>query len=443
MSDDDLIGPALPPSFRKSSHDDSDDEGGFAGPALPPGYKPELLSSSEDDFGQEEEEEEEEVIKRRSKTSSKHDTSSRHGHGSATTRDGPTAEKQRRVDETVSRRLADDDEDDGFFGPALPPGFSKSQASPERPAVLGPALPPGFHRPAADEDDDDGDDLHGPALPPGFHRPAADEDDDDLHGPALPPGFHRPAADEDDDDLHGPALPPGFHRPAADEDDDGDDLHGPALPPGYTAEPSSSDEEEEEEDEEVIGPMPAQGAIQDSVALDIERRAQKMKDRLTGADDGPEEVVRETWMTELPPTLQHIGLGARTFKKRAGPESKDRSLWTDTPADRERKLRERLEGKKSEEIESVPQLSHKELQMAEKVSKYNETKRGESLISLHEKQLKKRKLDEGAKSVERRAFDRDQDLQVNKFDEAQKQRLLKKSQELNTRFGHSKEKMFL
>ncbi|XP_045074128.1 GPALPP motifs-containing protein 1-like [Coregonus clupeaformis] len=262
-------------------------------------------------------------------------------------------------------------------------------------------------------------------------------------GQPLPPGFHRPAADEDDDDLHGPALPPGFHRPAADEDDDGDDLHGPALPPGYTAEPSSSDEEEEEEDEEVIGPMPAQGAIQDSVALDIERRAQKMKDRLTGADDGPEEVVRETWMTELPPTLQHIGLGARTFKKRAGPESKDRSLWTDTPADRERKLRERLEGKKSEEIESVPQLSHKELQMAEKVSKYNETKRGESLISLHEKQLKKRKLDEGAKSVERRAFDRDQDLQVNKFDEAQKQRLLKKSQELNTRFGHSKEKMFL
>ena len=84
----------------------------------------------------------------------------------------------------------------------------------------------------------------------------------------------------------GPALPPGFHRPASDddEDDDGeDDFPRPALPPGYTAEPSSGDEEEEE-DEEVIGPMPALGAIRDSVALDIERRAQKMKDRLTGAD---------------------------------------------------------------------------------------------------------------------------------------------------------------
>nr|XP_023831601.1 GPALPP motifs-containing protein 1 [Salvelinus alpinus] len=268
MSDDDLIGPALPPSFRKSSNDDSDDEEGFAGPALPPGYKPELLSSSEDDFGQEEE-----VIKRRNKTSS------RHGHGSGTTRDGPTSEKQHRVEEAVSRRLEDDD-DDGFFGPALPPGFSKPQASPERPAVLGPALPPGFHRPASDEDEDD--------------------------------------------------------------DDGEDDFPRPALPPGYTAEPSSSDEEEE--DEEVIGPMPAQGATRDSVALDIERRAQKMKDRLTGADNGPEDVARETWMTELPPTLQHIGLG-QNLQEEGWTGEQGPVLWTDTPADRERKLRERLGGK--------------------------------------------------------------------------------------------------
>lgn len=53
----------------------------------------------------------------------------------------------------------------------------------------------------------------------------------------------------------------------------------------------------------------------------------------------PEVLARETWMMELPPELQHIGLGARTFKKRSGPENKDRSIWTDTPADRERKAR--------------------------------------------------------------------------------------------------------
>lgn len=56
----------------------------------------------------------------------------------------------------------------------------------------------------------------------------------------------------------------------------------------------------------------------------------------------------------------------------------------------------------------------------------------------------KRKAEEDAtKPVERRPFDRDMDLQVNRFDEAQKKALLKKSQELNTRFSYSKDRMFL
>lgn len=55
--------------------------------------------------------------------------------------------------------------------------------------------------------------------------------------------------------------------------------------------------------------------------------------------DEPEKPQRESWMMELPPELQHVGLEARTFKKRSGPENKDRSIWTDTPADRERKAR--------------------------------------------------------------------------------------------------------
>lgn len=180
--------------------------------------------------------------------------------------------------------------------------------------------------------------------------------------------------------MLGPALPPGFRRAAYDNDgdqngEDGEGVPGPALPPGYQAEPSSS----EEEDEDVIGPMPAKGPIQYSVAQDFELRAQRMKEKLTRVvshphfapsciftfshsffipfkvfllcclnsflcvflctQDTPEVLTRETWMTELPPELQHIGLGARTFKKRSGPENKDRSIWTDTPADRERKAR--------------------------------------------------------------------------------------------------------
>ncbi|XP_051235268.1 GPALPP motifs-containing protein 1 [Dicentrarchus labrax] len=346
MSCDKPIGPVLPPMFTgEKSDEDSDNDKGFSGPALPPGYKRGEPSSSSD------ESEQEVVVVKRAKTS----------HTAA---------------EKVERTNEQEKDDDGFFGPALPPGFKKQQMSPERPPVLGPALPPGFRR-AAYENDDDNDS----------------------------------------------------------EDEEG--FPGPALPPGYQAESSS-------EDEDVIGPMPSKGPVQDSVALDIERRAQKMKAKLTG-DDTPEVVTRETWMTELPPELQHIGLGARTFKKRSGPENKDRSIWTDTPADRERKTRERLEGKKKgeEEKDDVPQLSHKDLEMAEKVSKYNETKRAESLMTLHTKTMKEKAKEKADIPVERRPFDRDADLQVNRFDDAQKERLLKKSQELNTRFSHSKDRMFL
>lgn len=80
--------------------------------------------------------------------------------------------------------------------------------------------------------------------------------------------------------MLGPALPPGFHRAAYDSDggEDGEGLPGPALPPGYQAECSSS----EEEDEDVIGPMPPKGPVQNSVALEFEQRAQRMKEKLTG-----------------------------------------------------------------------------------------------------------------------------------------------------------------
>ncbi|KAG7481752.1 hypothetical protein JOB18_003990 [Solea senegalensis] len=341
---------------------------------------------------------------------------------------------------------------------------------------IGPALPPMFRNEESDEDSDDENGFAGPALPPGYKRGEAssssdeseqevsvkraktshnkeeekskisDDDDDGFFGPALPPGFKKQQSSPERPPVLGPALPPGFRRASHDDDDnsdgkDGESFPGPALPPGYQAQPSSSEGEEED----VFGPMPAKGPIIHSVAQDFERRAKRMKDKLTGADETPEVVTRETWMTELPPELQHIGLGARTFKKKSGPENKDRSIWTDTPADRERKVQERLEAKKKGEKEkdSVPQIPHKDLEMAEKVSQYNDSKRAESLMSLHSKKLKEKEKEKADAPVERRPFDRDEDLQVNRFDEAQKQRLLKKSQELNTRFSHSKDRMFL
>uniref|UniRef100_A0A7N8WJW8 GPALPP motifs-containing protein 1 n=1 Tax=Mastacembelus armatus TaxID=205130 RepID=A0A7N8WJW8_9TELE len=286
--------------------------------------------------------------------------------------------------------------------------------------VAGPALPPGYKRGEPSSSSDESEQEVA------IKRKTSIQGDEGFFGPALPPGFKKQQSSPERPPVLGPALPPGFCRAAYNEEDDDDDGEDGEGLPGP-------------EDEDVIGPMPAKGPIQDSVAFDFERRAQRMKEKLTrDVSETPEVLTRETWMTELPPELQHIGLGARTFKKRSGPENKDRSIWTDTPVDRERKAR-----KGEEEKDNVAQVSCKDLEMAEKVSKYNESKRAESLMSLHTKKMKEKAKEKADTPVERRPFDRDSDLQVNRFDEAQKQRLLKKSQELNTRFSHSKDRMFL
>ena len=57
--------------------------------------------------------------------------------------------------------------------------------------------------------------------------------------------------------------------------------------------------------------------------------------------DSSKPITRESWMTELPPEMKDFGLGPRTFKRRADGKSGDRSVWTDTPADRERKAKVR------------------------------------------------------------------------------------------------------
>lgn len=404
MSDENVIGPALPPTLKKD--EDSDDDGAIIGPALPPLYKASESSSSCEDS------DEEEVVFKRAKYSSSRNRSS---SNRSTTKD----------EMDIKQTYKHEDEED-FFGPALPPGFQKRDKSPDGQSLQGPALPPGFKN----QDEDEA---------------GAKEDKGGFSGPALPPGYRKRDKSPERPPAIGPALPPGFKRLDDDEEEEKDEAEGfsgPALPPGFKPDLSSS---EEEEDDYVIGPMPSKGPFQDTVALDFERRAQQMKDKLTGVDTGPTVLSRESWMTELPPELQHVGLEARTFKKRTGPENKDRSIWTDTPADRERKARERQEAKEKGESakDDVPRLSQKELEMADKISKYNESKRGESLISLHTKKMKRKAEEDAKKPVERRPFDRDADLQVNRFDEAQKKALLKKSAELNTRFSHSKDRMFL
>uniref|UniRef100_A0A8C3CUS0 GPALPP motifs-containing protein 1 n=1 Tax=Cairina moschata TaxID=8855 RepID=A0A8C3CUS0_CAIMO len=147
-----------------------------------------------------------------------------------------------------------------------------------------------------------------------------------------------------------------------------------------------------------------------------------MKEKLTSADS-VSCVPRQSWMTELPPGLKSFGFGPRTVRRGADDKLGVGSIWTDTPADRERKAKVRRRPPLSMDSE-VTVLSGRDKRLAEQVTSYNESKRPESLLDMHQKKRKSKASEEKSKPQERRPFDREQDLKVNRFDEAQKKKPL-------------------
>uniref|UniRef100_A0A8B9UGY9 GPALPP motifs-containing protein 1 n=1 Tax=Anas zonorhyncha TaxID=75864 RepID=A0A8B9UGY9_9AVES len=130
-----------------------------------------------------------------------------------------------------------------------------------------------------------------------------------------------------------------------------------------------------------------------------------MKEKLTSADSVSWPVPRQSWMTELPPGLKSIGFGPRTVRRGADDKSGIGSIWTDTPADRERKAKVRRRPPLSMDNEETV-LPGRDKRLAGQVTPYNESKRSESLQDMHQKKLKK------------------QDLKVDQSDEAQKKKPL-------------------
>ncbi|XP_013401472.1 GPALPP motifs-containing protein 1-like [Lingula anatina] len=121
--------------------------------------------------------------------------------------------------------------------------------------------------------------------------------------------------------------------------------------------------------------MPPSGPThEESVAAEVERRAENMKKKLLGEDEIETPVVteRESWMTELPPDMGvNLGLGPRKFRSQPLPEKGDRSAWTDTPADRERKAKEMQEGRGSKRQHEEVFISERDRKITAQLQEYN------------------------------------------------------------------------
>lgn len=193
-----------------------------------------------------------------------------------------------------------------------------------------------------------------------------------------------------------------------------------------------------------IGPAPATEDIQELAFADtvraIEERSRQMKEHITCPRE--EKVGRDTWMLELPEKMRkNFGTGARTFKRTTTEEVGDQSAWTETPADRARKLEERLRGGAGAEPAEAaePAGPTRDAVIAHQVASYNAVARPVSLMDMHqEKQKRKRQEDEQKGETTRRAFDRETDLEIRKLDPRKKSDLLKSAAGFNSRFTHSK-----
>jgi len=295
------------------------------------------------------------------------------------------------------------------------------------------------------------------------------------YGPQLPAhlqksqehsiGDEASSDDENDDNAYGPALPPSLKGKTSNDSKTEIDAYGPQLPKlshsneclPTTVQNSSS------EDEDLVGPLPPQHhemtLKQQQIDLELEKRAYSIKERLTQQNEVIEAPKRDSWMTELPQEkAKSFGLGPRQFNRSSGPKPKQDRSWTETPEMKakraalaasgivvpdEEKVKEPKEDKDVLEYMASLKRDHDMESVANEMKK----KRGtDSLVDLHEKErCKKQKKDKQAAGIlesksERRPFDRDIDLQANRFDEAAKKAMLKKARKLNDNFSSGQQK---
>ncbi|KAG8926156.1 hypothetical protein FRC03_010733 [Tulasnella sp. 419] len=277
-------------------------------------------------------------------------------------------------------------------------------------------------------------------------------------GPALPKHLQDVQDDDSSDDDYGPALPPDLARPGPSKP-----VVGPSFPTGPPPEDDESDED--------VGPMPLPEGLQDDDEEDgVAEFLAKEKQRQNNIEAGilseglwleskkPKALQRDEWMLKPPEASDLLGTldpaklrSRRQFSRNTEEKSKDQTLWTETPAERQKRLAEEVEGKRkrtelaagdsvgSAEVSPEAQRKRKrdqDLQRA--IQEHNKKNRSESLLEMHSKaEAKKAKNEDEAPPA---IWDRDRDMGLGGrlMDEKSRSKLIKDARGLGDRFGHSK-----
>lgn len=281
------------------------------------------------------------------------------------------------------------------------------------------------------------DSNHDRILPASVSNPV-EKEEVDTYGPALPPHLMKnrvtsPVTEKPKTKVIGPVIPSHLLNHIQNHDITQEEA-------SQQSEPEVAKSDNDEDILDTVGPLPG------IVNPELEQRALEIKlghVSTSGNASQSNEKTRDEWMLELPEVrgVPDLGLTARQFRTKERPDFSDRTQWTDTPEDKERKKH----GKPSIKEVAKEEVRQRERQAIvnrdneqEKIAKEHKKKhkRDKSLMDLHEKQLKKAKKEKEKEGPEeRRPFDRNVDLAANRFDEAQKKSIIKKAQLLDTRFS--------
>ncbi|KAI8807958.1 hypothetical protein BJ742DRAFT_810131 [Cladochytrium replicatum] len=302
-----------------------------------------------------------------------------------------------------------------MYGPSLPPELEEDQ--------YGPALP------SKDDDDEQGDrnpQYYGPALPHHLQKnaepmPEAEEKPRRrVMGPAvMPPPGYKPPPLEDEEQIAGTH---GVKRKAGDNEDVDD--FGP-RPPSASVDPEDD--------------------LQDRLAL-IDARARGDTDEKDGSKS--DKLQRPSWMLVPPEKKARTPAGpamqSRTFSKGKGQTDDDMSLWTETPAERLKRLQsgaDESSSKKRKVPEHNQKPSAEDEAAAALVKQYNEAHRGKTLVDIYDRDHLSSRM-EKADDPSARPFSRELDLNRRKADPNARERMLEKAKELGGRFGHGTQRYY-
>ncbi|KAG8908095.1 hypothetical protein FRB99_000539 [Tulasnella sp. 403] len=264
--------------------------------------------------------------------------------------------------------------------------------------------------------------------------------------------------EESSDDEYGPSLPPDLAPRAP----------GRVVGPSFPTRPPEGDDSDED-----YGPTPMQGgqapeedAVKEFIEREERRRAAIEVDHalhhkalppltpLSKEGKKPKELKREEWMLAPPEASDLLGsldpskIRARQFSKNTEEKVTDRTLWTETPAEKQKRLADEVSGKRKraevsagmvasrEESEEDRKRRKRDDEIRQKIDEHNKQKRGESLLDIHSKSDTSSKEEKDKTPAAIWDHSRDMGLGGRLMDERSRQKIIGDAKGLGSRFGH-------